>query len=222
MLTSTIGVCIPFSILWINKTLGACHVHVLGNHSSRRTLFCLFNYHISKLKYVVFAKQSVQTKHRYERSNLVVVKPLNIVVNSFPTCRPFRRCEHLCLFLYRYMHHAFGESINLQTLISCMDTIFGSHGIQPFNGVRAHQYFFACSWSIIVQQQSLVLKSFIWLQVQPNLRGSIGTSISGATTLCIHGSNESRSRFRNHFRCCATLIISLKFNNYIEFYCPPT
>ena len=26
-----------------------CHIHILGNHSIRRTMFCLFNYHIPKV-----------------------------------------------------------------------------------------------------------------------------------------------------------------------------
>lgn len=91
-----------------------------------------------------------------------------------------------------------------------------------FNGVRAHHSFFVCSWFIIVQNQSFVHKSFIWSQSKPYLQSLIGTSISMAITLCRHGSHEHRGRFRNHFRCCATLLIMLRFINLIEFHCPPT
>lgn len=109
MHSSIIEVCIPFSILWINKTLGACHVHVLGNHSSRRTLFCFFNYHISKLKYVVIA-----TLIRTDKTSLRKIKSYRSQLlehcrkTPFSTCRPFRRWEHPRLFLYRsiYARHA--------------------------------------------------------------------------------------------------------------------
>ena len=52
--------------------------------------------------------------------------------------------------------------------------------------------------------------------------GSIVASISGATTLCRHGSHGRHGCLRNGFRCCATLLILFRFNNLIEFYCPPT
>ena len=91
-----------------------------------------------------------------------------------------------------------------------------------FNGVRAHHNFFVCSWFIIVQNQSFVHKSFIWSQSKPYLQGSICTSISMTKTLCSHGSHDRCGRFRNQFRCCATLIIMLRFINLIKLYCPPT
>ena len=115
-----------------------------------------------------------------------------------------------------------GGSTKFQTWFSYMDTIADFMAYGHFDGVRAHHSVFACSWFIIVQQQFFVIKSFIWSQSQPDLRGSIGTSIFGTTILCRHGSSEICGRLRNYFRRCATLLILLRFNNHIEFYCPPT
>ena len=153
----------------------------------------------------------IDYKHCYGRSNLIVVNSLNFVVNNFSTSRASSR-----IFLSKSINF-----IDLFTFKKC-SSILDSMALSHFNGVRAHHNFFVCSWFIIVQNQSFVYKSFIWSQSKPYLQGSMGTSISMTITLCRHGSYDLRGRFRNHFRCCATLIIMLRFINLIKFYCPPT
>ena len=63
---------------------------------------------------------------------------------------------------------------------------------------------------------------YLITNMYPTFCCSIGASISRATTLCRRGSHGRRGRLQNDFRCCATLLILLRFNNLIEFYCPPT
>ena len=152
----------------------------------------------------------IDYKHCYRRSNLCI--------------QLFELCRKLLFDKSSFFKDISSKSINFIDLFtfkkysSILDFMAYSH----FNGVRAHHNFFVCSWFIIVQKQTFVHKSFIWSQSKPYLQGSISTSISMAKTLCSHGSHDRRGRFRNQFRCCATLIIMLRFMNLIKFYCPPT
>ena len=72
------------------------------------------------------------------------------------------------------------------------------------------------SWHLaILMESGLIIASLYDV-------GSIVASISGATTLCRHGSHGHHGCIQNAFRCCATLLSLLRFKNLIDFYCPPT
>ena len=164
-------------------------------------------------------------KHRYRRSNLVVVNSLNFVVNNF------RQVELLImdtiyprLFLYRsiYTPHAscYQRVHQVPSLIDTILNLMVINHLTELGPINASLHVVGSSFFYNNHLFSNLL--FDHKINQPDLRGLIVISISGATTLCRHVSYEHRGCHRKHFRCCATLIIMLRFNNPIEFYCPPT
>ena len=66
-------------------------------------------------------------KYLYGRSNLIVVNPLNFVVNNFLTSRSFYGYDiHVCFFIEPFTFdrlHAFRWVYQVPSLISYMDTI---------------------------------------------------------------------------------------------------
>ena len=128
------------------------------------------------------------------------------------------------LFLYRsiYTRHAscYRRVCQAPSLVdTILDFMVISH-LTEFGPINASLH--AVGLSLFYNNHLFSNLLFDYKINQPYLRGSIVISISGATTLCRHASYEHRGCHRNHFRRCATLLIMFRFNNLIEFYCPPT
>jgi hypothetical protein len=87
----------------------------------------------------------------------------------------------------------------------------------PYDKVKAHHRFFVyCQLLLSNNISSSNLP--IWLR--PTWLNRNFDAVT--TTHCRCVSHECSCRFQNIFRCCATLIILLKFNNLIKLYLPPT
>ena len=69
-------VCIPTSILWINKLLWTVSYTSPSFHFHQMEILLSSMFHISWLKYVLIASSTrTDFKHRYDENNLIVVNP---------------------------------------------------------------------------------------------------------------------------------------------------
>src|SRR5215210_1707553 len=123
-----------------------------------------------------------------------------------------------CLFCYRSIYVPMALCLPEGLPSSKLDFAYGYYrgfyGVQPFS--RSQGPSLASLYVVnpsLFNNNSLFSNLLFDHKVDHTLRGSIAASISEATTLRRHGNNESHSRFRNHFRRCATLLILLRFNN---------
>ena len=144
------------SIVWIDKTLGLHHIHVLGQISIKESCFDIhLPYFIIEICSNNYNNPN-RFKHRYGRESLVVVNSLNL---SKTFCDKSNFIDvNISIYIFLLLidpftldgSHTIRQVYQVPNLIFLHGFYFGFHGILPSLGVRVCHRLCICCRLIIV------------------------------------------------------------------------